>query len=149
MDLRFVIDSREKLPFSFSCQSVRRKLETGDYSVEGYENLMAVERKSLADFTHTVIHDFHRFAAELDRLAVIEFSAVVVEADLDAVLRGLKSQELRTVTPAALLGAATQITAHWNVPVQWCGSRAAARAFTEAMLRASVREVLRRQRSIA
>lgn len=149
MDLRIVIDSREQLPYAFGCQTVRKKLEAGDYSVEGFEHLVAVERKSLADFTHTVIHDFHRFAAELDRLAGYEFTAVVVETDLDAMLRGLKKAELRTVKPAALLGSATQISARWSVPVLWCGSRAAARAFTESMLRASVRELLRRQRSIA
>ena len=149
MDLRIVIDSREQLPYSFGCQTVRKKLEAGDYSVEGYEHVMAVERKSLADFTNTVIHDFSRFASELDRLAAYEFAVVVVETDLDALLRGLKQAELRAVKPTALLGSATQITARWNVPVLWCGSRAAARAFTESMLRASVRELLRRQRSIA
>ena len=46
----------------------RGKLDAGDYSVDGYENVVAVERKSLADFVHTVIHDFDRFAVELAKL---------------------------------------------------------------------------------
>ena len=60
---------------------------------------VAVERKSLADFVHTVIHDFDRFAAELEKLSHMDAACVVVEADLDEVLRGLHADALRRVSP--------------------------------------------------
>jgi len=42
-----VIDSREQLPFVFTrLESVRSKLQTGDYSYLGGEELFAVERKT-------------------------------------------------------------------------------------------------------
>lgn len=140
MDFTIVIDTREQLPYTFGCQTQRRKLEAGDYSVAGFEDRIAVERKSLTDFVHTVIHEAPRFRAELGKLSQCALSCVVVEADLDDVLRGVRQADLRLVTPAAVLGAALHIAVHHHVPVYWCGSRQAACAFTEAFLRMAVRE---------
>lgn len=140
MNFRIIIDTRERAAYSFPCQTIRKKLEAGDYSIEGFERRVAVERKSLTDFAHTVIHDFERFAAELDKLAGMEAASIVVEADLDAVLRNQHAESLRAVSPAALLGFAVHIGLRWGVPVHWCGSRQAAVAFTEAFLRMFVRQ---------
>jgi DNA excision repair protein ERCC-4 len=139
MDFQIVIDSREQQPYSFACPSVRAKLDAGDYSVSGFEHRVAVERKSLPDFVHTVIHDATRFAAELQKLAGMDAASVVVEANLDDVLRGRHEDVLRSVAPLAILGAALHIALHWGVPVYWCGSRQAACAFTDAYLRMFVR----------
>jgi ERCC4-type nuclease len=139
MNFRIVIDTREQAPWAFDCPTVRRKLNAGDYSVEGLETIVAVERKSLKDFVATVIHDFPRFAAELDRLARYETACVVVEADLDDVLRGLAGEDLRGASPESVLGAAVRVGLQWGIPVFWCGSRQAARAFTNAYLRMFVR----------
>ncbi len=145
MDFRIVIDTREQEPWGFDCPTVRRKLGAGDYSVDGLEAAVAVERKSQSDFASTVIHHFERFAAELDRLSRYEAACIVVEADLDAVLRGRAVGDLRGVAPESILGAAVYITLRWGVPVFWCGSRPAARAFTNAYLRMFVRT--RRERA--
>ena len=138
MDFRIVIDTREQAPWGFDCPTVRRKLDAGDYSVDGLEAAVAVERKSLKDFVSTVIHDFPRFAAELERLSRYEAACIVVEADLDRVLRGLAADDLRGAAPASVMGAAAHISLHYGVPVFWCGSRQAARAFTDAYLRTFV-----------
>jgi ERCC4-type nuclease len=139
MDFRIVVDTREQEPYSFACSVVRAPLRAGDYSVEGSEDRVAVERKSLPDFLYTVIHDFNRFAAELKKLARMEAACIVVEADLDQVLRQRYGPVLRTVTPQAVLGAAVHISLRWGVPVHWCGSRQAACAFTDVYLRAFAR----------
>ena len=141
MSFRIIVDTREQAEYTFDCSVLRRKLDAGDYSVQGYEHRVAVERKSLADFVHTVIHHFDRFAVELDKLAGMEAASIVVEADLDAVLRGQHAETLRSVAPTAILGIATHIGLRWRIPVFWCGSRQAARAFTDAFLRAFVRQV--------
>lgn len=139
MDFRIVIDTREQEPYSFACPVVRAKLDAGDYSVAGFEHRTAVERKSLPDFVHTVIHDFTRFNAELDKLAGMDAASIVIEADLDDVLRGVHGDSLRSVAPQSVLGAALYIALHWRVPIYWCGSRQAACAFTDAFLRTFVR----------
>ena len=144
MDFQIVIDSREQEPYAFSCSTIRRKLEAGDYSVAGLEQRLAVERKSLSDFVHTVIHDFGRLAIELDKLRAMDAACLVVEADLDAVLRGRHGNVLRGVAPASLLGMALSISLRWRIPVYWCGSRQAACAFTDAFLRMSVRTTVGR-----
>jgi ERCC4-type nuclease len=139
---QIVIDTREQAEYSFDCDIVRRKLDAGDYSVAGFEHRVAVERKSLSDFVHTVIHDATRFAAELQKLAGMDAAGVVVEANLDDVLRGRHEDVLRSVAPQAVLGAALHIALHWGVPVYWCGSRQAACAFTDAYLRMFVRTLV-------
>ncbi len=139
MDFRIIIDTREQAPYGFACATLRRKLDAGDYSVDGQDRLVAVERKSLKDFVTTVIHDFARFAAELEKLAKLPAACVVVEADLDHVLRGLAVADCRGASPESILGAAIHVGLRYGVPVFWCGSRQAARAFTDAYLRMFVR----------
>ena len=72
MDFRIVIDSREQEPYTFACEVVKAKLDAGDYSVVGFEQRVAVERKSLRDFVGTVIHDYERFDRELEKLSAME-----------------------------------------------------------------------------
>ncbi len=133
------IDTREQEKYSFDCDTVCKKLDAGDYSVVGFEQRVAVERKSLRDFVGTVIHDFDRFARELQKLSAMEAACIVVEADLTAVLCGLHQDALRAVAPQSLLGASTYIGVQYQVPVFWCGSRPAALRFTESYLRSFVR----------
>ena len=140
MSFQIVIDTREQEPYGFSCETVSRKLEAGDYSVVGHEDAVAVERKSLSDFVHTVIHDFDRFAVELKKLSAMRCACIVVEADLDAMLRGLTGDKLRGAFPASVFGASLYVSVRYGVPVYWCGSRQAACAFTDQFLRMFVRE---------
>ncbi|MGH7143371.1 MAG: ERCC4 domain-containing protein [Planctomycetota bacterium] len=142
MSFRIVIDTREQLPYGFTCETIRRRLEAGDYSVEGFEALVAVERKSLADFASTVIHDRARFERELVKLRAYQAACIVVEADLDAILRGEREVEMHAVAPASLLGASLEITLRHRIPVFWCGSRQAACLFTGQYLRMFVRHHL-------
>ena len=55
------VDTREKTPFDFSrfknwIEDVKRgKLNVGDYSVQGMEKILALERKTLSDLITTVM----------------------------------------------------------------------------------------------
>ena len=145
---RFVViaDSREQAPYAFPCGSVRKALAAGDYSVDGLEDRIAVERKSLSDFVHTVIHDFDRFRRELQLLSAYEAACIVVEADMDAVLRNDRTYDLRAASPESVLGASLHIMLEFHIPVIWCGTRQAARAFTEMYLRMAARKAANSQR---
>jgi ERCC4-type nuclease len=95
-----VIDTREGHPWTFDgleadadrkyrpliVPTVTAGLKSGDYSIQGAEHLVAVERKSLADLYSTLGQQRERFERELVRLAAMEFAAVVVEAGWAAVL---------------------------------------------------------------
>ena len=77
-----VVDSREKKPYSFyGVDVVRTGLETGDYTIQGYEDTFAVERKSLDDLANTLGQNRERFKREVDRAQAFDEFVVVIEAD--------------------------------------------------------------------
>jgi len=132
-----VIDTREKLPYSFSEESVagsvRKALPAGDYSVEGFETAIAVERKTLADYISSMIHARDRFTRELHALHAYPFAWIIVEASLDDLLHGNYASRAH---PASLLGLTVMIMTTYRIPVLFAHDRPGARALTEALLRA-------------
>jgi len=75
-----IIDTREQDPLLFSgFDTVRAGLKTGDYSIIGYESKVAVERKSKADAYQCVGKGRARFISCLERLAVMDRAAIVIE----------------------------------------------------------------------
>lgn len=95
-----VVDTREQAPFTFgglrtdardgarplAVELVRAGLSSGDYSLLGFEQRVAVERKGLADLFGTLGQGRERFERELQRLTGYAYAAVVVEADWATVL---------------------------------------------------------------
>jgi DNA excision repair protein ERCC-4 len=132
--VRVVIDSREQEEFGFDPVRVdgeRRALPAGDYSLVGYEDRVAVERKSLDDFVSTVIRSRKRFAAELRRLQELEFACVVVEGNLSDIF----AHRYRSgANPASVFGAAISIVVDYGVPVFFCSDRQVACRFTQDYL---------------
>jgi len=139
--VRVIIDTREQLPYAFSDRvvAVRSPLAAGDYSVEGAEHLLAVERKSLDDFVSSVIRDRPRFRREIERLQGYAFACVVVEASLaDAFAHCYHSG----AHPNAVVGAAISIIVDYGVPVFFCSDRQACCRFTEGFLLRAYRKVI-------
>ena len=93
--MKFVVirDTREKenkgwewQPSSFCAGTVNRKLDTGDYSLDGYEGVLAVERKgSVAEWCHNVFEK--RFEAELERLSLFRYPFILLEFNMSDVMR--------------------------------------------------------------
>jgi len=95
-----VVDTREQKPYTFSAITAdaaqgRRPVQVpthgaallaGDYSIQGMEQVIAVERKSKADLFSTLGQGRQRFARELDLLQCMWFAAVVVEAEWSEVV---------------------------------------------------------------
>ncbi len=129
-----VVDTREQEPYAFDSESVstvRKALPAGDYSIEGFENRVAVERKSMADFVSTVIRGRKRFHKELEKLRHYDAACVVVEANyrdvIDACYKG-------GAHPNALIGAIASIIIDFGVPVYFCSDRQAACRFAYEFL---------------
>jgi DNA excision repair protein ERCC-4 len=66
--------------------TVRATLASGDYSLDGYADRVAVERKSLADLYGTLGGGRERFERELRRLNEMDYAAVVIEADWSTII---------------------------------------------------------------
>jgi ERCC4-type nuclease len=96
-----LIDDRERRPYKFArlrgdardghaplaVASRRVTLPTGDYSIDGLADRVAVERKSLADLYGTLGQRRELFEGELARLNAMDAAFVVVEADWRTILR--------------------------------------------------------------
>lgn len=97
---RVAIDQREKAPYHFAglkadARHKRAPLDvstewahllTGDYSIVGHEERIAIERKSLEDLYSTLGQHRERFERAHERMAELEYAAVVVEASWDRIL---------------------------------------------------------------
>ena len=129
-----VIDTREQEPYSFDprlATAVRRALPAGDYSVDGIDVCVAVERKTLDDFVSTVIQNRARFREELRKLAGYRAACVVVEAGLIDVLQKRYRGDAH---PNAVLGNALSLILDYRVPVFFCTTRQASCQFVQAYL---------------
>jgi len=139
--ITIIADTREQLPYAFESRwavTVRRALPAGDYSVEGWETSVAVERKTIEDFVHSVIRDRDRFKKELTKLSEYPHACVVVEAGLTDVLLVRYSSGAH---PNSVFGAVVSICVDHGVPVYFCGDRQTARKFTQEYLLRAVKKL--------
>ena len=129
-----LVDTKEQDEYSFNSSKVnvkRKSLKTGDYSLEGFEELVSVERKNPDDFVKTLIPPKKRFQKELQRLTVMPYSCIVVEANLDDILLG---DYQSNASPLSVFNMANSIITDWKVPIYYCSNRQIACRFTQEYL---------------
>lgn len=118
-----LIDTRERTPWGFDptlFDARRATLATGDYTVAGMEDRVAVERKSIGDIVNTVMHDWMRFRKELVRLSGFEFAAVIIEADVSDLFEHRYESD---ANPWSVWGRLNGIGIDHGINVTWWGSR--------------------------
>jgi ERCC4-type nuclease len=121
-----LVDTREQRPFALYASHPnwiggerRVALKTGDYTVEGMESLLALERKSLEDVVRcTVPPDRERFIAGCKRLARFRWKAILIEGSYE----NLKTDpdEFGIVTdahPNGVCGTLDAIEAKFGIPI--------------------------------
>ena len=80
-----IVDTREQNAWEFGNHSTSRtKLDTADYSIEGLEHLLAIERKQSVSEVATNITE-KRFPAFLERMSDIPHKFMLFEFDLEDV----------------------------------------------------------------
>lgn len=143
--MKILIDSREQRPFEFASFNVAPEtaaLPCGDYSLPGFVDRVAVERKSLDDLIGCLKgKDRDRFERELARGGHYELFAVVVESSLADVSRGRYKSEMK---PHSALQSIIAFQVRYRVPFLWCGSRKAAEYVTHGLLCKYLREITER-----
>lgn len=104
-----IIQTKRKPLWSTSVREVTTKRGTyrvglADYSIEGYEDRIQIERKSLEDLFGTLGGRREKFEAEIKRLHEdCEFSCVLIEADWNQIFRWRKSG----LNPESVFGTVT------------------------------------------
>jgi ERCC4-type nuclease len=101
--MTIIKDSREKegLGWNFrasaNCNGMEvAKLETGDYSLKGYEHLVMIERKTIADLWGTLTANRERFMKEMDRALAFPIRYLIIEGTVKDVDSGFRYSK---VTP--------------------------------------------------
>lgn len=124
------IDTREQRPYAFPGAEVRT-LPTGDYSLIGLEDRVAIERKSKADAYGSLGQGRARFRREWERLAQLDYAAVVIEDTLPGFLQRPAHSKM---SPASAVGTLLAWSVRYRVPVFFAGDRAHAQALTGKLL---------------
>lgn len=123
-----LVDTREQTPLDLSAfpnwiGGVRTAtLQTGDYTVEGFEDLICVERKTLNDLVATLMHHRARFIREMERLAAFPQRAIFVEASYLQVKSPYTFHEGVDARPNGCSGSLDAVEARWNTPVVYASS---------------------------
>ena len=135
-----IIDTREQLPYAFTGYSTKRAtLSTGDYSLEGYEHRIAIERKEKSDAWGVIGSGRNRFERELKRLAALERAAIVIECSLAQF--ACPPPHIEKVDARMAVGSFISWMVAYRVPVIWCDSRPYAERIVIRFLAAYLKHV--------
>ncbi len=127
-----IVDSREQRRYSFSNRVTHliQALPAGDYSLQGFESRVTIERKSLDDLVNTVVHERERFERELAELKGYWWAWIVVEGSWEMMV----NENYRSrITPQSLMGIVTSLMIDY-IPMVFAGNRVLAAMVTEKLL---------------
>ena len=77
-----VVDTREQRPYEFPTAYVRDTLQSGDYSLRGFEDRIAIERKKPSELFTNFTSTRDRFRREWERLASHDALHLIIEGDI-------------------------------------------------------------------
>lgn len=123
--MNVIRDQREKKPWDLpGVEAEEAHLVTGDYTIEGFEDRFAVERKSLNDLATSLGNGRDRFEAEVRRAQDMAHFVVIIEgtrADVEA------HQYYSNIHPNAVLGTTEKWPRKYDtLEFIWAGSRESA-----------------------
>lgn len=103
-----VTDSREQAGYLFKgkeaeAKIVMKKLDVGDYSLEGYENEIVIERKRLFELFNNFAADRERFMREIDRMKNIPHKFLLIEDSFEKLIGLINSPRLPGKTTVKLV----------------------------------------------
>ena len=142
-DVVFIKDSREP-EFAwdayFQGPTITKCLRTGDYSLEGFENEISLERKSLDDLIGCLGYHRRRFEAELQRAQDMRFFAILVEDSYTALANHCYTSRMH---PNSALESVSAFEVRYKTPFHFCGSQPMAARRAESLLRKFRREQMK------
>ena len=150
--MKIIIDTREQTPFQYErfreqyhVETERGSLDSGDYSLAGFESSVAVERKELGDLIGCLSHDRERFTRELARLRGYDSPAIVVEAPFSYIQGGRYRSKMN---PDAAVQSLYSIMQEYRIPIFFAPDRHTAEHFTFHFLRHFLRHIEARCKAI-
>jgi len=117
-----LVDTREKTPFEFDrftnwvAGTKQCKLDVGDYSVEGMEEILALERKTLSDLITTVMQERTRFFRMCERMSQYRWRALILEASYEDI-KSPYDEDYTLAHPNAVSGTLDALEARFGIPI--------------------------------
>ena len=127
-DLKIIVDTREQQPWSFDFNEIAvAKLDTGDYSVAGLEEVLCIERKkSVSEIANNIVEK--RYKDLTKRMSKYKYKFLMLEFDLDDVYRypripdvPKKLWEKIKVSPKFIIKCLIELQVYYNIQVVFCG----------------------------
>lgn len=142
-DICAAVDTREQAPLDLLIPCREVKLDTGDYSVVGLENLICIERKSLPDLVACCGRERERFERCIQRMRGYETRVLVVETSWGAIQLGQwQAQNNRSkMTPSHVKGSLYSWMRHVSVVI--AGDRYNASSIISGVLFSAARQNFR------
>ncbi|MDA3897496.1 MAG: hypothetical protein PF482_15275 [Desulfobacteraceae bacterium] len=138
-------DTREQLPYVFDRWPVSVQaagLPVGDYSIQGFSDKVAIERKSLDDLINCLMGGNRiRFEKELSRARSFELFAVIVEASFHQISA---KQYHGCMDPHAVLQSIVAFHIRYKVPFIFAGDRCGGEYLTFSLLQKFIYEIEKR-----
>jgi ERCC4-type nuclease len=141
-DFTIIVDTREQQPWEFEHYAVaHRKLDTGDYSIEGLEELLGIERKkSVSEFANNITES--RFKDVVMRMSQLKYSFLLLEFDLNDILIypigsavPKRMWDKIKISPAFILKHIIELQLNHNIKVVFCGDSDNAKKMAEHILK--------------
>lgn len=124
-----IIDTREQKPWTFDeYATAHNKLETGDYSIEGLQDIVTIERKrNVAEVANNITES--RFQDVIDRLKKIKYPFILLEFNLDDIMRypigstiPKKLWSKIRITPNFIIKHLLDLELEHNIKIIFCGN---------------------------
>jgi ERCC4-type nuclease len=128
-----IVDTREQQPWNLSHASIRdnivQKLDTGDYSIEGLEHLLCIERKkSVEEFAGNITEK--RFFNEIDRMTNFKYRFLFLEFGMGQIEMYPQGSNIPRhlqnkikVTGPFIMKIISQIQVEYNINILFCENR--------------------------
>jgi len=142
VDFTIIVDTREQHPWELKhYTTASRKLDTGDYSVEGFENVLCIERKySISEFVNNMGEK--RFKDVLERMKSYDYSFIIMEFNFNDILNfpigstiPKRVWDKLKISPSYIIKYITDIQMHYGIHVLFCDSPAGAEKMALSIMR--------------
>lgn len=136
-----IVDTRERTPLILDLKdcnpSIKKKLDTGDYSIDGLESIFCIERKKSVEEIVTNMFE-SRMSAVITRLSKMKYKAIICEFSYLDVIKfpiGSVVKRKTRVRGPFISSWLNNISIIHNIPIIYAGDASKASYITMQMMK--------------
>lgn len=123
-----IVDTREQHPWQFKYHTTsNQKLDTGDYSIDGFQDILCIERKNgIAELANNMTEN--RFKDVISRMSQYKHAYILIECNYDQMMNYPIGSDVPKklwnkikISPAFIMKFITELSIKHNIHVIFCG----------------------------